>query len=170
MSPLILTLQLDEQTFKILNQLRQQHFPPERNFIPAHITLFHALPGEQEAAIRQTLRSQTAQTQPFSLHFATPRFLGRGVAIDLHSPELLRVQKQLADQWQATLTAQDRQRYRPHVTLQNKVAPSEARQLYDQLSRTWKPLQGYGEGLLLWQYQGGPWQLIEAFGFTSSDP
>ena len=45
-APLILTLRFDGEAFARLDDLRRAHFPPERNQIPAHLTLFHALPGE----------------------------------------------------------------------------------------------------------------------------
>ncbi|MBC7822684.1 MAG: 2'-5' RNA ligase family protein, partial [Candidatus Parcubacteria bacterium] len=34
LNPLVLTLKLDSIAFEILNPLRQQHFPPKRNFLP----------------------------------------------------------------------------------------------------------------------------------------
>lgn len=52
--PLILALKLEQPAFERLDALRRAYFPPERNVIPAHLTLFHALPGDQEAAIRET--------------------------------------------------------------------------------------------------------------------
>ncbi|NTW42005.1 MAG: 2'-5' RNA ligase family protein, partial [Cellulomonadaceae bacterium] len=33
--PLILTLELDPALFALLNSLREAHFPPERNLVPA---------------------------------------------------------------------------------------------------------------------------------------
>ncbi|NJM07417.1 2'-5' RNA ligase family protein [Candidatus Gracilibacteria bacterium] len=48
--PLILTVLLDEDTFRRFDGLRRTHFPPQRNLIPAHITLFHALPAIEEQA------------------------------------------------------------------------------------------------------------------------
>jgi len=165
-SPLVVTLKLDTASFDQFNALRQQHFPPERNFLPAHVTLFHALPRQQETAIRNTLQTLCAQTPRVPLHFPTLRFLGRGVAIHIESPALIQVQQQLATHWQPWLTAQDRQPYHPHITLQNKVLPDSARQLYNDLTQTWQPQEGYGEGLLLWYYQGGPWQLAKDYGFA----
>jgi len=93
--------------------------------------------------------------------------LGRGVAIEVHSPELLQVQQSLRAEWLEWLSNQDRQSYRSHITIQNKVSPEAARNLYDQLSQEWIPFNGYGEGLLLWRYEGGPWTLIEEFPFTA---
>ena len=46
-APLILTLKLDQASFTRLDALRQAHFPPERNWLSAHLTLFHHLPGDQ---------------------------------------------------------------------------------------------------------------------------
>jgi hypothetical protein len=49
--PLILTLKMDRESFSRFEGLRQAHFPPHRNFIPAHLTLFHHLPGDDPGAI-----------------------------------------------------------------------------------------------------------------------
>ncbi len=165
--PLILTLKLDQVTFEYVNQLRQQYFPPERNFIPAHITLFHALPGDQVTAIGRSLQSLCSQTTSTPLHLPELRFLGRGVAIETVAPELVELRRTLATSWREWLTPQDSQGYRPHITIQNKVTPAEARQLYEQLSVTWQPVNGYGEGLLLWYYRGGPWELVDEFSFNA---
>ncbi len=166
--PLVLTLKLDQATFDRMNALRQQYFPPERNFLPAHVTLFHALPGDREAVIQPQLAALCAQTPCLPLQFPTLRFLGRGVAVDLEASALVQLQRSLAKTWYEWLTRQDRQGYRPHITLQNKVAAAEARQLYTQLSHTWRPFNGVGEGLLLWHYQGGPWALVNSFPFRDA--
>ena len=44
-SPLILTAQLPDDMHARYTALRDAHFPPERNYLEAHVTLFHALPG-----------------------------------------------------------------------------------------------------------------------------
>lgn len=166
-SPLILTLKLDSATFESVDRLRQQHFPPARNFIPAHVTLFHALPGDEEVAISQVLQTLGAQTARLHLVLPSLRFLGRGVAIDVEAPELVQLRQTLAAEWNPWLTAQDQQRYRPHITIQNKVDSTEARSLYEQLKEGWQPITGCGEGLLLWYYRGGPWELVREYGFTA---
>lgn len=165
--PIILTLKLDQVAFEQTNALRQRYFPPERNFLPAHVTLFHALPGEQEIAISQFLQTICAQTPKVALCLSTLRFLGRGVAIEIDSPRLVQLRQTLAKSWSQWLTAQDQQGYRPHITIQNKVTSTEARQLYEELKAGWQPSSGYGEGLLLWYYKGGPWELVNEFPFTT---
>ncbi|MBD3882905.1 2'-5' RNA ligase family protein [Phormidium tenue FACHB-886] len=164
-SPLILTLKLDPVSFNALDSLRQQHFPAERNFLPAHITLFHKLPVEQLAGIRQALQELCSQTSGLHLLFPALRFLGRGVAVEVDCPELIRLRKQLAQKWWLWLSTQDQQGYRPHVTIQNKVSSDEARRLHNQLAKEWEPFSGSGAGLLLWRYEGGPWKLVEEFNF-----
>ncbi len=163
---LILTLKLDPVAFATLDALRQQHFPPERNFLSAHITLFHALPPDQEVEIRAELAACCATTPTLPLTLPSLRFLGRGVALTVESPALLELRRQLALAWQPWLSAQDRQRYQPHVTIQNKVMPEVARLLYEELRQTWQPLTAQGEGLLLWRYLGGPWEEVGEFLFN----
>lgn len=163
--PLVLTLKLDDASFRLLDDLRRAHFPPQRNFLSAHVTLFHALPGEHLESVRQTLRETCAAQAKLALDFPRPRSLGRGVAIDVESAKLGELRGRLAARWRPWLSAQDQQRHRAHVTVQNKVTPEEARQLFEELEREWKPLRGRGEGLLLWEYLGGPWTLTGEFDF-----
>jgi 2'-5' RNA ligase len=167
LSPLILSLKLDDQTFAVVDALRAQHFPPERNFLPAHVTLFHALPGEHEAAVHQTLQAIVADTPHLKLELPRVRLLGKGVALDLECPPLIRLRRRLAAYWTGWLGKQDRQPYHPHITIQNKVMPNEAQQLYHQLAATWQPLEGNATGLLLWRYIGGPWEFVDEYVFAA---
>ena len=57
MQPLIVTLTLDAPARERFDALRRRHFPPERNHLAAHLTLFHALPGELEQQVRQDLET-----------------------------------------------------------------------------------------------------------------
>lgn len=165
--PLILTLKLDDGAFAMLDGLRRAHFPPARNLVPAHLTLFHALPGDEEPAIRQTLAELCAETPPPPLRLPEPRFMGRGVLLTVEGPELIGLRGRLAERWAPWLSAQDRQGYRPHVTVQNKAAPEAARELLAELRARWEPLEARGEALLLWRYLGGPWERLGEFGFRS---
>ena len=163
---LILTLKLDQATFERVNTLRQQYFPPERNVVPAHVILFHQLPGDRESAISDRLKTLCAQTKHFPFSLPSLQFFGNGVAINVSSPELMQLHKTLATTWDEWLIPQDRQGYRPHITIQNKVDSKTARQLYEELEAQWQPMTGWGEGLLLWYYQKGPWELAREFCFA----
>ena len=164
----ILTLKLEQAAFERFNALRQAHFPAERNVIPAHLTLFHALPGDQEPSIQQTLHALCSETPRLTLHFPALRFLGRGVAVEVDAPELIVLRKTLAAAWSSWLSRQDRQGYRPHITIQNKVTPDQARQIYGELTASWESFMATGEGLLLWRYLGGPWELVSEERFAGS--
>jgi 2'-5' RNA ligase len=167
-SPLVLTLKLDPETFAYFDRLRQQYFPPARNFLPAHVTLFHALPGEQNPQIQKALQDCCSQTSILPMVFPKPRFLGKGVAIEIDCPQLVQLHHELSKSWHTLLTRQDQQGYRPHITIQNKTSPETARQQYEQLKQGWQLFQGQGVGLLLWRYLGGPWELMTEFAFTQN--
>ncbi len=162
-APLILTLKLDAESFAFFDSLRQKHFPAERNFLAAHVTLFHNLPGSQREQIEADLNDLTARQRTFPLRFPKWRFLGRGAAIEVESAELNRLRDELKDKWDEWLTAQDRQKFKPHITVQNKVAPETARFLFDELSADWSGKSGAGIGIELWHYLNGHWKLAGEF-------
>ena len=165
MEPLILTLRMDDLSQQGFDRLREEHFPKARNFIPAHLTLFHKLPGDREREVSQGLGDLCRQQGPFSLTATGLIFMGRGVGYRLESPTLQNVRKHLADQWWPWLGAQDRQGFRPHVTVQNKVEPEEARALHRSLEGSFAPFEVEAEGLMLWRYLGGPWGPVGSYGF-----
>jgi 2'-5' RNA ligase len=155
-APLIVTLLLDDEAQGRFDRLREAHFPAQRNHLQAHVTLFHALPGEQVAHVRREL-AEVADRAPFDVAVTGVRFLGRGVAIDLDAPELTALRRGLAGAFDPWLTRQDRQWSRPHVTVQNKVEPEVARALYTDLSAAFVAETVTARGLGLWDYLGGPW-------------
>lgn len=164
-SPLIVTAKMDETTQEFFDLLRRKHFPPERNFLSAHITLFHHLPAEMISEIEDFLEQTALNQRAFALNFPSVRFLGRGTAIEIESAELIDLHKKLAEHWRARLTNQDKQKFKPHVTIQNKVAPFEAKILFEEMKNNWKPKKGNANGLHLWHYRGGPWELAKEFDF-----
>jgi 2'-5' RNA ligase len=158
---------MDPRLFDLVNRLRQQHFPPERNFLLAHLTLFHALPGGQLPVIRQDLLRLASVTRRFELQLPSIRFLGKGVAINVQSPPLLNLRNQVAGEWKHLLTPQDQQKFAPHITVQNKTEPDTARRLFAGLSQSWTAQTGTAEGLQLHYYRSGPWELVQTFSFSS---
>ncbi len=165
MEPLILTLRMDDLSQQGFDRRREEHFPKERNLIPAHLTLFHKLPGDREGEISQALNDLCRQQAPFPLTATGLIFMGRGVGYRLESRALHDVRRSLAEEWWPWLGDQDRRGFRPHVTVQNKVPPDEARALHRSLQATFAPFEVGAEGLLLWRYLGGPWELVGSYGF-----
>jgi hypothetical protein len=107
-APLILSLAMGAISQEMFDRLREAHFPPERNYLRAHLTLFHKLPAEHEGEISADLKELCEGRNPFILIAVGVRFLGRGVAYELSSPELLSTRKELAERWEPWLGAQDR--------------------------------------------------------------
>ena len=164
-APLILTLKMDDESQERFDRLREAHFPPERNYLSAHLTLFHHLPGDREGEVIEEIQEACRQQAPITLRAAGLLFMGRGVAYKLEAPDLVGLRRRLAKVWEPFLTNQDRQGLRPHVTVQNKVAPDKARALHQELEGTFVPFEVRGEGLSLWRYLGGPWEPIGVYGF-----
>jgi hypothetical protein len=165
-APLVLTLMLDADTEAWLEALRREHFPPERNLVPAHVTLFHALPGAEAGAVLAALAEECRGAAPSAVRIGPPRFLGRGVALEVAAPEVAALRARLAARWREWLTPQDKQGWRPHATVQNKAAPDAARALRASLAAALPPRSATAEGLLLWRYRGGPWEGAGRFAFA----
>lgn len=165
-APLILTLALDADSQAYFDELRRQHFPPKINYLAAHVTLFHHLPGEDEALLKDELAAASRALGPLPVQVAGLRSLGRGVAFNLENAELRALHRRLQTAWAPRLTPQDQQKLQPHVTVQNKVDPAAARQLLAELQADFQPFAATGTGLKLWAYRGGPWELRAEFAFA----
>ncbi len=163
--PLILTLGLHPRDQAYFEGERRRYFPMRLNRIPAHLSLFHALPGEQLAAVRELLEQTASAFAPFPLEVHDLMRMGRGVAYSVRAPELDRIHASLRAAWLADLSRQDLQPFRPHVVVQNKVDPEEARTLYTRLSQGFRPWTVQAANLLLWHYEGGPWAAAGEFPF-----
>lgn len=167
--PLVLTLGLDAESQDRLEGDRRRYYPAGLNRIPAHISLFHALPGEDKPAIHDLLSGQTAAMRPFTLEVHDLMRLGRGVAYAVRATELCRLHATLRQAWLPALTRQDAQPFRPHVVIQNKVDPAVARALYDRLAAGFRPWTAIAVRLLLWHYEGGPWAPAGDYSFAAGE-
>lgn len=150
----IVTLGFDSATFDRLQVWRKHWFPPERNFIPAHLSLYHRLTPAAEPVL-----VEAAREAPFALEFEGVRRLSGGFAIGVDCARL--------QQWHARcsarltdLSAQDRQPFRPHVTVMNKAPREEAEKAFVEFQADWQPFTGRGVRLLIWEYLGGPWRAV----------
>jgi 2'-5' RNA ligase len=163
-NPLVLTLTLDDQTFRYFSRLRQQYFPVERNFLDAHLTLFHQLPYTAETV--EIVRAACESCTAFDIHVNRIMNLGNGVAFGIESPALANLHAELKKSFAHTLVRQDTHSFRPHVTIQNKVAPDVAKALLHELSGKFVEFTAQGCGLELHEYLGGPWRLLERIPFS----
>lgn len=163
--PLILTAELPPDLHRWATDLRREHFPPERNYLDAHVTLFHALPAMVEDELGEMLARLAGETAPIAARLEGIMNLGRGTALKLSSPHLLDLRQAIARHFHGMLTAQDSHPPRLHVTIQNKVSPAEARALQAMLSGSLVPRDFAFPGLALFRYRGGPWEAVRRFAF-----
>lgn len=163
----MVTLEIDDEAQARFDRERAALFPPGRTQIGAHVTLFHAVPAAQEPAVLAAL-SVAAAREPFRVEVLELMPLGRGVAYRLRSAELLALHRELQASWWDGLTPQDRQGFRPHVTVQNKVSPEVAGRALAQLRQDFTPCEITARALRLWRYDGGPWTYRERFAFGAA--
>jgi 2'-5' RNA ligase len=161
---LILTLEMDGESFAALDALRHRYYAPERNLVPAHVTLFYRLPTDRLREIKALLTKIASAQKPIEIPSGEPKVLERGVAIFLHSPQLNALRGELAREWSPWLDEQDQAGFRPHVTIQTTDSEAEARSTMQEIRAIRRP-RIRGVGLHLWRYLGGPWEHEQLFRF-----
>ena len=158
-APIIVTALFGASEQQWFDRQRQAHFPPERNHLPAHLTLFHHLPPGLAAELSQRLRAETRGVAAPTARVMRPYALGHGVAYRIESDGLAQIRARLVDAFAGLLVPQDAAGgWRAHVTVQNKVEPAVARALLTMLERDFRPRPVAIAGLAAWWYRGGPWE------------
>lgn len=164
--PLVATLSINSAAQAYFDDLRRQHFPRQRNYLNAHLTLFNALPDEPW--IYDTMQMTTADQAVFEVHAEQIMSLGVGTAFKIVSPELSSLHRKLQTSYQGFLTNQDQQKRNFHITVQNKVEASVAKSLQDELRLSFEPFYFTAEGIHLLRYLGGPWEFLRTFDFSAA--
>lgn len=165
--PLILTFRLDSGSQALLDEWRASYFPPSRNYLKAHLTIYHQLPGQKLVSIQEALQRVVANEKPTDLHFDGLKHHQGFVGITLSAPGVVGIKERLDLEFKDVLRAQDRQGYRPHITVTNLGSPGDAKRCYDQLSKMFIPWTGCAVGLDLYHYHGGPWEHAATFLFEA---
>ena len=165
-APIIVTALFGKQDAAYFDGLRRAHFPPERNHLSAHLTMFHHLSPLLEAELKQRLANETRGIPAPAARIAGLMSLGRGVAFRIESPGLAEIRARLADAFASMLTPQDSAGWRPHVTVQNKVEPYQAKALQAELEGDFRPRTAPIAGLATWWYRGGPWEALSRHMFA----
>lgn len=129
--------------------------------MPAHISLFHHLPGSELDAVVERLKFVARHHPAPEVEVSGYRSLGRGVALALRSEGLAQLRGELAEAWAPLLIPQDRQGWRGHVTVQNKVTPTEAKATLAALAAGFVPWRFTVAGIDVWRYLDGPWEHLK---------
>ena len=162
--PLIILAELGKSDFAWLDALRRSHYPPERNRVPAHLTLFRSLPPSTEDEVRRSLARVSAEPRPRA-EIGGLMDLDSGVALRIISQDLERIRNELAEEFRGLLTSQDEGRWTPHVTIQNKVEPRVARSLLGALREGFESRALEVSGLQLIRYLEGKWEPLASWRF-----
>lgn len=158
LSALVVTAQLPAPLQARAEALRRMHYPPERNHVPAHVTLLRALPPFAEDEARRQLSALAGELPPPAAELTGVVDLGSGTALAISSPALLEARAMLATHFHGLLTVQDEAPPRLHVTIQNKVPRAEARALQAALALTFRREPFAFAALALHRYRGGRWE------------
>lgn len=171
--PFILTATIPEPFRGWAEGLRRAHFPPERNFLHAHVTLFHAFAPSLRDELAAFLPRVVAEFAPPQGRVTGLLDFGKGTAIRLEAPQLLGLRRLVADRFHGSLTDQDLHEPRLHITVQNKVTKEAARSLQAELGPQLDPWIERGTftfpGLELHLYQNGTWEHVKSFAFRGNE-
>jgi 2'-5' RNA ligase superfamily len=165
-APIIITAQMGKADQLWADDLRARHFPPERNFLKAHITLFHHLPPSHLPEIKARLAQLAREFSAPDALLNEVMMLGRGVAFRVDCPDLMAMRDELTEGFTGLLTPQDQARPRLHITVQNKVEPAAAKALYAELTGSFQPRPLSITGLSAFYYRDGPWEAIQSWRFS----
>ena len=163
-APIILTATMGAADFAWADGLRRAHFPPARNIVPAHITLFHHLPPSVEPELLKRMAIICAHKAPDAVLGAVLH-LGNGVAFRVDSAGLLAMRRGLAEVFHGLLTPQDSATPRLHVSMQNKASAERSKALFAAMRADFASRPLKIAGLAAWRYLGGPWEPIRAMRF-----
>jgi hypothetical protein len=161
---IIITAEFAPPDFAWLEGLRRAHYPADRNQVPVHLTLFHSLPPSLLDEARRQLACQASAPPPRAM-IAGLMDLDGGAAFRVVSDDLDAIRDDLAEHFHGSLGAPDSAGWRPHVTIQNKVPPKEARALIASLERDFQPRPLGIAALALHRYLGGPWENVARYPF-----
>lgn len=164
-APYIVTAELPPDVFVWADALRRAHYPPERNHLEAHVTLFHSFAPSLLPELKEVLARLAGEFRPQKACLSGIMRLGRGTALAIESRGMLMIREIIAEHFHGALTAQDSHPPRLHITIQNKVKREAARSLQQQMESQFSPREFAFSGLGLHIYRGGPWEALGRWSF-----
>lgn len=166
-APLLITAELPPDVLGWADALRRAHFPPERNRLRAHVTLFHALPPSVEDELLDFL-GELARNPPPEARINGLMKLGNGTALAVESPAMIALHAAIAERMHGAMTRQDMQPLRLHITIQNKVTAEAAKALQASLTPELKPVAFRFHGFGLYAWEEGLWRPIRTLAFRGA--
>lgn len=164
-APFIVTAELPVDVFSWANGLRAEHFPPERNWLKAHVTLFHSFAPSLRDELPRYLARMAGEFAPPHAELTGLMDLGSGTALAIRSPAMLAVRDAIAEHFWQMLTQQDRGGKKLHITIQNKVDRAAALALQAMLGPKLRQRAFAFTGLGLHIYRSPHWEAVGTWKF-----
>ncbi len=164
-APFIVTAALPGDVLAWADALRRAHYPPQRNKLAAHVTLFHAFAPSLREELLRVLRGLAREYARPTAQIDSLMPLGTGTALAIHSPGMLAIRERIAAHFHGALTAQDSHAPRLHITIQNKVTTQAAKALQHDLSATLEPRAFAFAGLGMHLYRETHWHSLGCWSF-----
>jgi 2'-5' RNA ligase superfamily len=168
-APFIVTAELPGDVLAWADCLRRAHFPPERNKLQAHVTLFHSFAPSLRDELPRMLALLADEFAPPEVHFDGLMDLGGGTALALRSSGMLAIRELVAEHFHGALTAQDRHEPRLHITIQNKVDRPTAKTLQAELAGQLSPREFAFPALGLHLYRETHWERVGKWPFRGRE-
>jgi hypothetical protein len=163
-APLLITAELPPDLFAWADAVRRAHYPPQRNRLGAHVTLFHGLPPSADGEVRRLLAMLSAREPP-AAHIAGLMDLGRGTAFAVESPALVALHEEMAEHLHGIIQQRDARSLKLHITVQNKVSRDEAKALQRELAQTLDSRPFRFRGLALSHWRDDLWRMAQLYRF-----
>ncbi len=164
-APFIVTAELPEDLFAWSNGLRTEHFPPERNWLKAHVTLFHSFAPSLREELPRFLSRMAGEFAPPAAEITGLMDLGQGTALAIRSPGMIAVREVIAEHFRDMLTRQDQGGKKLHITIQNKVERATAAALPQRLGAQFGQRRFAFTGLGLHLYRNPHWEAAGVWKF-----
>lgn len=168
-APFIVTAELPPDLFAWADALRRAHYPPERNKLAAHVTLFHAFAPSLRDELPRVLSRLAGEFATPPARLGGTMDLGSGTALAIECPGMLAIRRAIAEHFHGMLTVQDQHEPRLHITIQNKVSRAAARALQAELSATIVPRNFVFPALGLHLYRETHWDALGRWPFRGRD-
>ena len=166
----VLTLKTSEEIAQQMQALRQRWFPAHRLKVPAHVTLFHALPESKLPQVEKEILQLTSRTSQFDVSAGRVMRMRKGVMVTLENGDwdvrILygRLQTAFID-W---LSEQDKS-CKAHWTIQNKEEDQNRVEAAFEDTRSNATSSGLALGLVLWRYgEDGRWTKEKEYPFATA--
>ncbi len=164
-APFIVAGELPADVLAWADGLRRAHYPPERNWLKAHVTLFHSFAPSLKEALPRYLSAMAGEYAPPAAEVTGLMDLGKGTAIAVRSPGLLAIRDRIAEHFWDLLTRQDQGGKKLHITIQNKVPRDDALALQRSLEPALPHPKFHFVGLALHIYRNPYWEAVGAWKF-----